>query len=1168
MRPVTLLRRNLSYYWRTNLAVILGVATSVAVLAGALLMGDSVRASLRDLFLGRLGNTDQVIASSGFFREKLVEDLQSHNQFGREFRAVCPLIALEGLVTHQESGRRGSGVLVYGVDEQFWKFHGRQGVDTPQAGRDVSVSVSLAQELGLKLGDSIVLRVEKPSAIPAGSLHGRKDDLGRTSRFIVRNVLSAAALGEFSVRPQQGNVRAVFVPLKRLQRELEQDGKVNTILVSEKSRDANSQLGLQSIERLLKETYALEDLGIRLRILKEGHCFPAEGTNCFSLESDSILVSDSLAEAVRAAAAPLGMPVIPILTYLANTIRCGQREIPYSLVTAISPWQGKVDGKESLAESREDESQGPESSISLNEWAARELGARLGDSISLEYMVWQEEGRLLTRTTQFQLDGIFPMKDPAADPDLAPIYPGITSSDSLHDWDPPFPIDLGRIRPRDEEYWDRYRTTPKALIPLEKGQELWHSRYGKLTSIRLVNSRHVPVQSALNSYEEGLRAVLDPFRMGFSVYPVRAQGLEASQGATDFGEYFLYFSFFLVVSALLLTALFFKLGVEQRLREIGILRAIGFPARRIRRLFVGEGIILATLGSFIGLAGAVAYAGLIMLGLRTWWVDAVGTSLLSLHVSSTSLALGWAGGVLCALVCIVWTLRSLTPASPRSLLTGSLETGKQRVQESGKRRTGDVENVSELLSSRFSVSRFLRFSSSRAAFLFSLLGIFLLVGALLGWVGELAGFFGAGMLLLIGSLCYLSLWLHRSDRNLLQGSGWWSISRLGFRNATSRPGRSVLCIALIASASFVIVAVDAFRRDVSRTSQDKKSGSGGFPLLAESLLPLLHDPNTAEGRRSLNLLSQQDPSPEKVRFTRFRVRPGEDTSCLNLYRPKDPRILAPTANFVQSGRFSFRASLAKTQEEKKNPWLLLDIQTVDGAVPVIADANSMTYVLHLKLGDEWILNQDSERPVRLRLVGALADSLFQGELLMSEKNFIRLFPDQQGFRFFLLDVAPENVNEATAFLEDRLSDFGFDVLSTAERLASFHRVENSYLSTFQTLGGLGLIMGTLGLVTVLLRNVLERRRELALLRAVGYKPAHFTVLVMAENALLLFFGLLTGTVCALIAIGPALLSRGGHMPAFSLGLLLPAVVVTGMAASALAVATIIRSPLLAALRAE
>ena len=93
--------------------------------------------------------------------------------------------------------------------------------------------------------------------------------------------------------------------------------------------------------------------------------------------------------------------------------------------------------------------------------------------------------------------------------------------------------------------------------------------------------------------------------MGFTVIPVRAQGLEASRGATDFGEYFLYFSFFLVISALLLTALFFKLGIEQRLREIGVLQAIGFPAAKIRSLFLSEGLLLAVVGSILGLIGAL-----------------------------------------------------------------------------------------------------------------------------------------------------------------------------------------------------------------------------------------------------------------------------------------------------------------------------------------------------------------------------------------------------------------------------------------------------------------------------------------------------------------------------------------------------------------------------------
>src|ERR1700754_724505 len=234
MQTSTLLFRNLTYFWRTNLAVVFGIATAVAVLAGALLVGDSVRASLRDLFLQRLGNTDQVITSTGFFREKLADDLQADNRFAEAFKGACPLVALDGLVVHEKSGRRASNVKVYGVDERFWKFHGRDPAKAP-GDREVSLSQDLARELASQPGDSILLRVEKPSAIPAGSLHGRKDELGRTIRLSARDALATNELGEFSVRPQQGSVRAVFVSLVRLQKDIDQPGRINTILLSEKS---------------------------------------------------------------------------------------------------------------------------------------------------------------------------------------------------------------------------------------------------------------------------------------------------------------------------------------------------------------------------------------------------------------------------------------------------------------------------------------------------------------------------------------------------------------------------------------------------------------------------------------------------------------------------------------------------------------------------------------------------------------------------------------------------------------------------------------------------------------------------------------------------------------------------------------------------------------------
>ena len=181
---------------------------------------------------------------------------------------------------------------------------------------------------------------------------------------------------------------------------------------------------------------------------------------------------------------------------------------------------------------------------------------------------------------------------------------------------------------------------------------------------------------ARDVFVERLRAAADPLALGLAVIDVRAQGLEASRGATDFGEYFVYFSFFIVVSALLLVALFFKLGIEQRVREVGLLRAVGFGPSQVRRLFLQEGILLAVVGSVLGIGGALGYAWLMMYGLRSWWVDAVGTTALTLHVSPASLVGGAIGGVIAAIGCIWWTLRALSRISERSLLMGTIENSQ------------------------------------------------------------------------------------------------------------------------------------------------------------------------------------------------------------------------------------------------------------------------------------------------------------------------------------------------------------------------------------------------------------------------------------------------------------------------------------------------------------
>src|SRR5262249_18334584 len=153
-----------------------------------------------------------------------------------------------------------------------------------------------------------------------------------------------------------------------------------------------------------------------------------------------------------------------------------------------------------------------------------------------------------------------------------------------------------------------------------------------------------------------------------------------------------------------------------------------------------------------------------------------------------------------------------------------------------------------------------------------------------------------------------------------------------------------------------------------------------------------------------------------------------------LYEPRNPRILGVTRSFVESGRFAFQRSLASNDAERANSWLLLNRDFGADVVPVIADANSMTYVLHKRLGDDIVVTT-GVRLVRLRLAAALADSIFQRELLIRDANFVGLSPEQEGYRFLLGDAPADRAPRVAAAIEDQGSQFGADAVDTQARLA-------------------------------------------------------------------------------------------------------------------------------------
>jgi hypothetical protein len=281
---------------------------------------------------------------------------------------------------------------------------------------------------------------------------------------------------------------------------------------------------------------------------------------------------------------------------------------------------------------------------------------------------------------------------------------------------------------------------------------------------------------------------------------------------------------------------------------------------------------------------------------------------------------------------------------------------------------------------------------------------------------------------------------------------------------------------------------------------------------------------------------------------------GQDISCLNLTQPTTPTILAVPPELMQAPDKDHKHRFTFAQGGGENPWLLLNEPQSDGSFPVIADKNTAQYILHLdSLGKTIEVPDAAGTPRTLKLVATLSDSIFQSELLMSEPNFRQLFPGVDGFGVVLADCSENRQKAVEQSLNTQLGEYAVDTEPTAYRLARYLEIQNTYLSTFQALGALGLMLGTIGLAVVLVRTVIERKAELALLASLGFRRADRIVLILSENVFLLVLGLVVGTVCALVGILPALVgsARGINLPA--LGATLAIVFLIGLISSTLAV---------------
>jgi putative ABC transport system permease protein len=1192
------------------LPVALGVAVACAVIVGALVVGDSMRGSLRFIAMDRIGSIEHVIVAPRWFNEQLSQNLKS----SPSDPSIHPLVYVRQAIAErqttgsEESTYRASELGLFGVDESFWGL-GTVRPSVKLQDEQVVLNQALADKLHANVGDTITLRVASQSIVPADSPLGKREqDSVVLPRWKVVEILPDQSIARFSLRSDQRPVMNAFVDKSSLQRALEIEGKINAVFIA--------GAGSSILQRL---SPSLADLGLKWQHVRRS--FPDNvGSDVAPSESKVILDYHQLTTDQMLIVSKMSKPMLKsvsefrpksVLTYLANGVQLVRdqqptgREIPYSTISAvdasvINTMLHQSSEGDSIARGFVPEFV-PEGQdwVVITSWLADDLQAKVGDLIRIAYYLPETvDGKEIEKKCDLKIAAIAPLTTPSSpfkrnrdaqfdksptpfnDTAWTPVVPGITDQDSISKWDTPFPLDR-TIETQDDDYWNAYRLTPKLYVSPELGLERFGSRFGEISSIRFDGL------DAAGSYEIETRllqvARQEMASLGWYEVPIKLQQLRAASGTTPFDALFMSLSFFVIVAGLLLVALLFRLSIEQRADHWGLLLASGWTRASVRRWLLLEGALVSGLGASVGIVLGLLYAYAMISGLRSWWVGAIAVSFLDYHVRPISLVLGWLFGWLAAIGTIYLASRQLRKTSVAKLLRNQFDDSSVATRQHSKR--------------------------SIVAIALALLGIIvLLLGQLLQGQAQAGAFVGGGMLFLIAGLAWVMKRLKwtssmKPSRNITQAVGSMiTASSLASSNAKRAPVRSILAIGLVAIASFLILSMSLFQ------AAPNDAGTGRFALIGKSSHAIHKDMGNEEYRR--DMLGKRADALQDFEFVPLRVRGGDDASCSNLFQASEPQVLGVPSRLdaidrqsskdlgVQAKLSSDGPSLSRNPPSSGNPsqfgwfatgglqsgstpWQLLEGPgegTTTSPIPVVLDQNTALWALHLGgyVGERFHFDFD-EQKLHFVTVGVLQNTILQGSLLIGESNFEKVFPSVTGYRMVLIkernsqatsEERLQKLSKAIQVAENVWSDSGLSLVRSDDVLRQLLAVQNTYLGAFQVLGALGLFLGTVGLGVSQVRSAMERRGELAAMRAIGFSKSRLVWLLTLENGWQLIRGIGIGVGSAALATLPALLNGqafgGLAWPITMLGI----VILSGLLCGLIAAWVATRLPLLQALRAD
>ncbi|MDR0349381.1 MAG: ABC transporter permease [Tannerella sp.] len=1012
-----LIYKNITCFIRYYRLTATAVLITVAVIVGSLVVGDSVRTTLVKRVAERLGDTETVIFSRNSF---MSEELLKAPLFEASAKGF---LLTGGFISHN-----GKLIPVF-----VW------GTDDPSVTEGTArINQALAKELESGNITNIVLRLPAAGLIPSGSLFVT-ENYTTSLRLDYAGIVNAGEGGNLSMKNEQTIPFNIFVNRRELAETMETAGKINLILTGKKitSDDLNRAWD-----------YKISGLSLNRR------------GNLTEILSDRIFIQEDVTETIRRN----NEETDRLFSYLANSIELNGESVPYSFITAIDRWNGEALQKDDII---------------LSDYTAGRLQAKPGDTVEVSYFTSEDLKTLATEKIRLKISKIVPVSYLLQDSALSADFPGLSDVERCTDWDSDLPIQMNLITHEDENYWERYRSTPKAIVAYNRVAADWSNAYGNTTALRIDNTN--PDLSPLRAEMFGIQLI----------YP-RESGLYAAKNGVDFSSLFLALGFFIIVSAMLLMLIPLSEMLWQRRHETELLQILGYTRKRIIRMLWRESAPVVLFSSIGGVIAGLLYTVLIIWLLGNVWKGATHTEDFSLYPGIMTILIGLITGIALSLLLLHLTIvRTLKIHDLKSRLPDSKIKKLLYKEKIPKGRTLICWPVFASILATAVIG--INFLFLRSVTLFVIAGV-ILVGTAALWGNYL---------------------MHRNGSALTAN---FSLNKICRSTLFANRKQSLLSFVALAAGVFTVFSVGLNRRGFTDSSQIR-TGTGGYSLWCESSVPVYHNMATAAGKEKLSLQSL----PAGAQMLQCLRYGADDASCLNLNKVITPTVLGVDMAALSGSDFQIEQNI--WSEEREQVFERMRTHT-DSVYPALIDATVLTWSLMMNLGDTLRYENDRGQNVAIQLVGTLSNSIFQGHILIDRELFSDIWNETAGSEVFLIKINETEKEEVRTLLSQALNEYGIRITTTNDRLRQFNTVTDTYLTIFLTLGGSGLLLGIMSFIIVIRKNLSMRRREIDLYRTLGFSDTKTEQILIRENLLVPLYAVATGVISSFISVSISFTNTG------------------------------------------